>query len=198
MVQGRQLDELIEPMVGHYVATNRAARAIQADLDEIAVGLWPVLDHLTIRTSDIDRRAKEFVDLGYAYVETIEYGDWYAKVYRAPGYPALFVDQAYADERGRTSVIPRWVAKFGDRVFHHVAVRVNDIERSIARLTGKGVTFAGDIVGEPGGVLRQIFSVPEMVGGEPYSVLELTERHAGYLGFSPPQADSLMRSTVAK
>ena len=54
-----------------------------------------------------------------------------------------------------------------------------------------------EIVGERGGVLRQIFSVPEMVDGEPFSVLELAERHAGYLGFMPPQADSLMRSTVA-
>jgi hypothetical protein len=27
-------------------------------------------------------------------------------------------------------------------------------------------------------------------------VLELTERHHGFLGFSPPQADALMRSTT--
>ncbi len=198
MVKGRQLDALIEPMVAQYVSKNRAAQAMKADLDTIAVGLMPVIDHLTIRTNDIDRRAKEFVDLGYAYVETIEYSDWYAKVYRAPGYPALFVDQAYADARGKTSVIPRWVAKFGDGVFHHVAVRVEDIEQAIARLKAKGVTFAAEIVGERGGVLRQIFSVPELVEGEPFSVLELAERHGGYLGFMPPQADSLMRSTVLK
>jgi catechol 2,3-dioxygenase-like lactoylglutathione lyase family enzyme len=198
MVKGQQLDALIEPMVAQYVLKNRAAQAMKADLDSIAVGLLPVIDHLTIRTEDIDRRAREFVDLGYAYAETIEYNDWYAKVYRAPGYPALFVDQAYADHRGKTSVIPRWVAKFGDRVFHHVAVRVEDIEKSIARLKTKGVAFAGDIVGERGGVLRQIFSVPELVDGDPFSVLELTERHSGYQGFSPPQADGLMRSTVLR
>jgi hypothetical protein len=29
-------------------------------------------------------------------------------------------------------------------------------------------------------------------------VLELTERHRGYLGFMPPQADSLMKSTVKR
>lgn len=195
MVRGAQLDALIEPMVTDYVSKNRAAQAVKADLEGIAVGLWPVLDHLTIRTRDIDRRAQEFVDLGYAYAETIEYGDWYAKVYRAPGYPALFVDQAYPDDRGKSSVIPRWVDKFGDRVFHHLAVRVADIELSIERLKNKGIVFAGSIVGERGGVLRQIFSLPEAVDGEPFSVLELTERHAGYLGFSPPQADSLMRST---
>ncbi|HSE59402.1 MAG TPA: VOC family protein [Nitrospiraceae bacterium] len=196
MRDGAKLDALIEPMVADYVAKNRAAQAIKADLDSIAVGLLPVIDHLTIRTDDIDRRVREFLDLGYAYDETIEYGDWYAKVYRAPGYPALFVDQAYAGDRGKTSVIPRWVAKFGDRVFHHVAVRVEDIEKSIARLKTKGVRFAGEIIGAPGSSLRQIFTVPESVDGEPFSVLELTERHAGYQGFSPPQADGLMRSTV--
>ncbi|CAI4033610.1 VOC domain-containing protein [Nitrospira tepida] len=196
MRDGVKLDALIEPMVADYVAKNRAAQAIKADLDSIAVGLLPVIDHLTIRTDDIDRRAQEFVDLGYEYAETIEYSDWYAKVYRAPGYPALFVDQAYADDRGKTSVIPRWVAKFGDRVFHHLAVRVEDIDKSIARLKAKGVRFAGEIVGAPGSALRQIFTVPESVDGEPFSVLELTERHAGYQGFSPPQADGLMRSTV--
>jgi hypothetical protein len=29
-------------------------------------------------------------------------------------------------------------------------------------------------------------------------VLELAERHRGYQGFSPPQADSLMKSTVIR
>ena len=54
----------------------------------------------------------------------------------------------------------------------------------------------GSILGEKGDVIRQIFSVPEQVDGAPFSVLELIERHAGYQGFSPPQADALMQSTV--
>jgi hypothetical protein len=37
-----------------------------------------------------------------------------------------------------------------------------------------------------------------MIDGQPFSVLELTERHRGYQGFSPPQADSLMKSTVKR
>jgi len=44
--------------------------------------------------------------------------------------------------------------------------------------------------------LRQIFSAPELVDGQPFTVLELAERHRGYQGFLPPQADSLMRSTA--
>lgn len=198
MDHAAELDKLIARMVEEYVARNHAARVLQQMLDETGVGLWPVVDHLTLRTADIDRRAEEFVRLGYAYAETIQYEDWYAKVYRKPGYPALFVDQAYPDARGATSIIPGWVQRFGDRVFHHVAVRVEDIEQAIARLKRNGVVFSGQIVGERGGQLRQIFTAPEMVEGQPFSVLELTERHRGYQGFSPPQADSLMKSTVGR
>lgn len=193
-----ELDGLIERMIAKYVSGNRAAKVLRASLDEAGVGFYPVADHLTLRTLDIDRRAEEFTRLGYGYSETIEYEDWYAKVYRKVGYPALFVDQAYSDERGRTSIIPGWVNTFGDRVFHHVAVRVEDIERAIERLKAQGVVFAGQIVGARGGQLRQIFTAPEMVDGQPFSVLELAERHRGYQGFSPPQADSLMKSTAIR
>lgn len=198
MDHAAELDGLIERMIATYVAGNRAAQVLRASLDEAGVGFYPVADHLTLRTLDIDRRAEEFTRLGYGYSETIDYEDWYAKVYRKVGYPALFVDQAYSDERGRTSIIPAWVNMFGDQVFHHVAVRVEDIELAMERLNANGVAFTGQIVGARGGQLRQIFTVPEMVDGQPFSVLELAERHRGYQGFSPPQADSLMKSTVVR
>jgi len=196
MFNGAKLDAVLHPIILEYLAGNQAARTVKQVLDEAGIGFFPVIDHLAIRTMDIDRRAKSFVDLGYVYSETLEYSDWWAKVYRLSGYPALFVDQGYDDERGKTSVIPRWVAKFGDGGFHHAAVRVEDIEISMAKLKAKGVRFVGEIIGAPGSTLRQIFTAPETVEGEPFSVLELTERHAGYQGFSPPQADGLMRSTV--
>ena len=198
MDQGTELDALIARMIDDYVSHNRAAKLLRDLLDAAGVGFCPVADHLTLRTLDIDRRAEEFTKLGYGYSETIEYADWYAKVYRRVGYPALFVDQAYSDDRGRTSIIPGWVNKFGDQVLHHVAVRVEDIERAIERLKAQGVVFAGQIVGARGGQLRQIFTAPEMIDGQPFSVLELTERHRGYQGFSPPQADGLMKSTVKR
>ena len=196
--QAAALDELIDRMVADYVARNKAAAILNAMLNEAGVGLSPVIDHLTIRTFDIDHGAQPFVALGYGYDETIEYDDWYAKVYRKPGYPALFVDQAYVDDRGKTSIIPGWVKHFGDRVFHHVAVRVEDIDKAVERLKRMGVVFAGNIVGNPGDHLRQIFSAPETVDGQPFSVLELAERHRGYLGFLPPQADSLMKSSAGR
>jgi catechol 2,3-dioxygenase-like lactoylglutathione lyase family enzyme len=196
MDQGAELDALISRMIDAYVSRNHAARVLRDLLEDAGVGFYPVADHLTLRTLDIDRRAEEYTKLGYVSSETLQYDDWYAKVYRRVGYPALFVDQAYPDERGRTSIIPGWVKKFGDQVYHHVAVRVDDIEKAIDRLKAKGVVFAGQIVGARGGPLRQIFTAPEMIDGQPFSVLELAERHRGYQGFSPPQADSLMKSTI--
>ena len=196
MDTNRELDGLLERMVTEYVARNRAAKILKGLLDDAGVGFYPVVDHVTLRTLDIDRRAEPFVALGYAYDETLQYDDWYAKVYRKPSYPALFVDQAYDDHRGKSSIIPDWVRTFGDQVFHHVAVRVEDIEKAVERLKKNGVVFAGNIVGPSGGQLRQIFSSPEIVDGQPFTVLELAERHRGYQGFLPPQADSLMKSTA--
>ena len=141
------LDAVITRMTEEFLTHNSAARVLRRALDEAGVGFVPVMDHLTIRTMDIDERAEEFVALGYGYDETLQYEDWFAKVYRRAGYPALFVDQAYPDDRGKTSIIPRWVQKFGDQVFHHVAVRVENIEQSILKLKAKGVVFAGEIVG---------------------------------------------------
>lgn len=193
-----ELDALLERMVEEYVAHNRAAGLLKDLLDTAGVGLFPVIDHVTIRTFDIEQGAQPFVELGYTYDETIQYDDWYAKVYRKSGYPALFVDQAYPDDRGKTSIIPGWVKKFGDRVFHHVAVRVEDIDKAVDKLKQNGVVFAGNIVGNRGDRLRQVFSAPETVDGQPFTVLELAERHRGYLGFLPPQADSLMKSTAPR
>jgi len=190
------LEQRIDSYIQEYVARNQAAKIAKEVLDVSGIGLKPLVDHITIRTRDIDRRAEEFLSLGYVYSETLEYSDWHAKVYRAVGFPALFVDQAYDDDRGATSVIPRWVDQFGDHTLHHIAMLVEDIDVAIQRFQQKGVTFSGSVLGEKGEVIRQIFSVPEQVDGAPFSVLELIERHAGYQGFSPPQADALMQSTV--
>lgn len=196
MKGGTELEQVIMQYVDEYVSRNQAARVVRDALDDVGIGLFPVLDHITVRTLLIDERAQEFLRGGYTYSETLEYDDWWAKVYRAPGCPALFIDQGYEGVRGRTSIIPGWVNQFGDRTLHHIAVQVGDIEHCMQRLKAKGVKFAGTIVGDRGGDLRQVFTVPEQVDGQPFSVLELAERHRGYTGFSPPQADSLMQSTV--
>ena len=145
MGQEADLDAVMARMTADFLAQNSAGRMLRRALDDVGVGFIPVIDHVTIRTMDIDRRAEEFLALGYRYDETLHFDDWYAKVFRWAGYPALFVDQAYPDDRGKTSIIPRWVEKFGDQVFHHVAVRVEDIEQAILKLKAKGVVFAGEI-----------------------------------------------------
>ena len=72
---------------GGYVARNRAAGVLKAMLGETGVAFCrSSICHR--RTLDIDRGAESFVQLGYAYDETLQYDDWYAKVYRKAGYPA--------------------------------------------------------------------------------------------------------------
>ncbi len=116
-------------------------------------------------------------------------------MYRKPGHPTLFIDQAFSDARGQQSLIPEWVDHHGDQCFHHIAILVENIEDAIETLSGKGIKMAGPIIGETGSDLRQVFTEPEIRNGRVYSVLELIERHNGYQGFLPPQADGLMEST---
>src|SRR5437867_11584535 len=131
MERGVELEAVIDGLLKNYLSRNLAARVLQAGLDEVGVGFRPGVDHLTIRTLDIDRRVEEFLRLGYSYSETLNYDDWFAKVYRAPGRPPLLIDHACPDPRVRSSIIPAWVAKFGDRTPHHVAVLPGDIARAI-------------------------------------------------------------------
>lgn len=195
------LERLLRVYLDHYLANNHAARVVASGLRLIGIGFWPVIDHMTFRTHNVDERAKEFLQHGYHYDEKIgiiKYENWWAKVYRKEGYPPLFIDQAYEGKEGKSSLIPEWVNTFGDRVLHHVAILVDDIEMAVYYLEKQGVAFTGKILGDKGSDLRQIFSVPEMKDGKPYSVLELTERHRGYKGFLPVQADGLMQSTRVK
>ena len=72
---------------------------------------------------------------------------------------------------------------------------IEEIDAAIKAIGKRGFKVAGQVVGEPGTDLRQVFTEPEMKGGEVFTVLELIERHHGYEGFLPPQADGLMEST---
>ncbi len=192
------VDKFFARYIDDFLAGNLAAKKLAQSLRNTGVGLMPLVDHCTLRTLDVDERAKEAIDLGFHYDESIgvlEFDKWWAKVYRMPGYPSLFIDQAFAGERGKGSLIPGWVKAHGDHCFHHIAVLVEDIDFAIGSLESRNVQFAGKIVGERGTDLRQIFTQPEMRNGEVFSVLELIERRNGYAGFLPPQADGLMEST---
>ncbi len=195
-VLARYPEPLVQRPLADYFRDNEAARHY---LKVCAAKGWPArIDHLTIRCLDIERRAQPFFAIGYQdRNEVVDYPDqgWWAKVYRKAGYPALFIDQAYSDERGKKSFLPKWVTLFGEDCFHHVAVRVDDIEAVMAAMEAAGVEFSGEIVGAKGTRLRQIFTAAEQRKGQAYSVLELTQR-LNYEGFVPEQADGLMQASV--
>ena len=195
-------ERLVRRYIDGFVKNSRPARILKERLDRSGLGLFPSVDHMTVRTLDVDRRAKEFLRLGFRWDKSIgkngvlEYDDWWAKVYRKPGLPAVFIDQAFKGPRGNTSVIPPWVARFSDKVLHHIAVRVEEIERAVSTMKAKGIRFAGPIVGGRGTDLRQVFTAADVKKRHPFTVVEIIERHRGYNGFSPPAADALMKSSV--
>ncbi len=195
------LEKILRGYIGEFITNNRAAKVVSDGLRVVGIGFRSVIDHITFRTLDVEKRAEEFLGYGYAYdrkLGIIEYDNWWAKVYRKFGYPTIFIDQAYAGARGKGSLIPAWVKNFGDKVLHHIAVQVDDIENAIFYLEKQNIPMTGSIVGDRGSDLRQIFTAPEVRHGKPFTVLELAERHRGYTGFLPPQAQGLMESTRAK
>jgi len=192
------VEAVISAYVYEFIQNNRAARIVSDGLRVLGIGLRPVIDHITFRTLSVDERAQEFLQLGFEQdvkLGIIEHENWWAKVYRKNGFPAIFIDQAFEGSRGRESLIPNWVKKFGDKVLHHIAVQVDDIDQAIYFMEKQGVPFAGKVVGARGTDLRQIFTNPEVRDSAAFTVLELAERHHGYSGFLPPQADGLMEST---
>lgn len=190
-ITNRHVDAVIWDYIDRYISGNRAARKVREALDDLGIGLRPVLDHLSIRTLNIQERALEFEALGFAFDDNLgvmERDFWWAKVYRKPGFPAIYLDQAFADQRGAESEIPRWVEKFTDGTLHHIAINVDHIEHAVERFKALGLSFAGEIVGEPGSEYRQIYTEPEMIDGMAFTTLELIERRWGYIGFLSPAA----------
>ena len=166
-----------------------------------------VIDHLTVRTYNVEEAAKQYTKLGYKYSERVDYKNegWWANVYRHSIYPALFVDQTYDGAPVDRQIIKRWVDKFGDKEYHHIAVLLPqgvEIEEAIELLKKKGISFPGKVTGPKGTQLRQIFTQAEIIDGQPYSVLELAQRNKDpktgeiYTGFITVQADSLMKDSV--
>lgn len=198
-------EKLIYDQLVVYFEKNLAARKYAEVCQEQK---WDcIIDHLTVRTYNIDKAAEQYTKLGYKYGETIDYKNegWYAKVYRHPKFPPLFVDQTYDDALENLQIIKKWVDKFGDKEYHHIAVRLPEgveIEEMIELLKKKGVNFPGKVTGPKGTRLRQIFTQAEVIDGFPYSVLELAQRNKDpktgkiYTGFISEQADSLMKDSV--
>ena len=63
MDHAKALDDLLGTMVTEYVVHNRAAGILKTMLDDCGIGFTPVIDHVTIRTFDIDHGAEPFIHL---------------------------------------------------------------------------------------------------------------------------------------
>jgi hypothetical protein len=192
-IANTHVEEIIWSYIDRYIAGNAAAAGLRAALVELGVGLRPLLDHLSIRTTAVAERAREFEALGFLYDDhlgVIERDSWWAKVYRKPGFPAIYLDQAFNDHRGADSPIPQWVEKFTDGQLHHLAIQVDILETAIERLEGRGIRFSGEISGDRESEFRQIYTIPEVVDGVDFTVLELVERRWGYTGFISPMPKS--------
>ena len=182
-------ESVIRNYIERYVAGNQAASIVRDRLDAAGIGLRPVLDHLSIRTLQVHERALELEALGYTFdgnIGVLERDTSWGKIYRKPGLPAIFIEQAYEDHRGAESVIPRWVERFSDASLHHIAISVDTIELAMRQLSEHGMRFSGEVNGEPGAAFRQIYTEPEIVEGEPFTTLEIVERRWGYAGLLPP------------
>jgi catechol 2,3-dioxygenase-like lactoylglutathione lyase family enzyme len=198
-ISNQHVERVIYDYIDRYITRNRNASKVAHALVKAGVGLRPVIDHIAIRTLDVQERALEFEALGYTFDDhlgVLERESWWGKVYRRPGFPAVFIDQAYRDGRGSASALPAWVEKFTDGELHHMAILVDDIENAIDRYGALGVRFTPEITGAPRSEFRQVYSEPEMVDDEAFSILELVERRWGYTGFLPPNNPGTMLKSV--
>ncbi len=197
--------EFYEPLLIYFEGNKAAAKYAEICLEK---GWDYVIDHMAVRTHNVNNTAKKYEKLGWKYEDKVDYlkEGWWANVYRHPIYPALFIDQSYKDTK-REKIIENWVDKFGEYKFHHIAVLMPEgieIEEVINLLREKSVPFPGSIIGGKDSKLRQIFTQAEAVDDYPYTVLELIQRNKDpktgkiYQGFINEQADNLMKSTVLK
>jgi hypothetical protein len=200
MSVGDPLEELLHSYLEAYLAGNHAARVVAKGLRIMGVGFRPAIDHISFQTLDIDGRAREFIELGCECepdLGLVHGSNWWAKIYRKEGYPALLIRQPIKDERVRKSTIPDWVAAHGDKNIFYVSVRVEDIESAVFFLEKQGIPFADKIVGDKQSDLRQVFAVPEIRDGKALSLFGLAERHRGFQGIVAQQLEELMRSIHA-
>lgn len=189
-------DKFLKMNCTNYINANKSALKAVENIKRSGIGWFQQIDHVTFRTHNVKNKAKTITEFGYSHVDTLKFKNWWGNIYALKGRPLIFIDQAYEGKKGEGSLIKEWVDEFGDQYFHHIAIRVEDIEYSVEFFKSKlQIEFSSAINGEPHANLRQIFTKPEIQNKKAFSVLELIERNNGYRGLLPPQADKLMEST---
>ncbi|MBI2046265.1 MAG: hypothetical protein HYT28_02505 [Parcubacteria group bacterium] len=182
-----------------YVRQNNDARNFMHQIENCKFDISALVDHCTIRAFNIEHVAKWLYTEGFEKVSDgeINMGDWFLQVFYKPGYPTIVVDQPNHDKilsSGGGRIIYDWIVKFGYRQFHHVAVRVQEIEKAVHIWTQWGVPFVGDIACDIDTGLKQIFTKPMYRDGHPFTVLEFIERPPGCTGLVVKNADKLVKS----
>ncbi len=59
-----QAEKVVRRYVEEFVRNCRAAGILREPLDKIGIGLFPLVDHITVRTLDVDRRGEGVIRLG--------------------------------------------------------------------------------------------------------------------------------------
>ena len=98
-----QIDVFFADYISRFLSENEAALYIANELSNCRVGLMPLIDHCTLRSLDVDKRAEDLFPLGFSHdqtLSTLEFDNWWTKVYRKPRYSSLFVEQAFKSKRG--------------------------------------------------------------------------------------------------
>lgn len=190
------LEKLLQGYVEQFVASNRAAKVLANDLRVIGIGLRPLIDHFGFFTRCIRTKSSDLMDYGYeskGSSASLRDKDWHAKVFSKTGYPAVVLYEA-VKHRGRSLCgIGQWIERFGETVPHHIGVKVDNLENAVFFLEKQGIAFSPEKAGSQESKLRQVFTMPEMKDGRPFTVLELTERHSGYEGFMADHLHCLMK-----
>jgi LAO/AO transport system kinase len=119
------------------------------------------LDHIGIAVKSIAaaRAFYESLGLNVAAEETVEYEQ--VKTAMLPlGETGLELLEATAED----STIARFIAKRGEGL-HHIAIHVEDVDRTFAKLRSDGVRLASDAVHTGAGGHRYFFVHPASAGG---------------------------------
>ena len=103
--------------------------------------------------------------------------------------PAIVISEGLSEY----SIVEKYCRKYGSRV-HHLAYRVNDIEKIVKVKKEEGVNFTTNyIIGSEKEGIKQIFSMPIETSNH---IIEYIQRFGEFDGFfTPSNIAKLMKST---
>ena len=167
---------------GDGVSRNRAAKILRGLLEEAGVGFYPVVDHVTCaRSTSTGAPSSSFRSV----MRTMKRCSMTTGTPRSIGRPAIPPCSWIRPMRtpaARPASFPAGSPPSATRSFTWPS-GVEDIDRAVARLKSNGWNLRRRRRSRRRATAPD-FSAPELVNGQPFTVLELAERHRGYQDFS--------------